>query len=459
LPYAADIKVFGSMAYGSTDRDPRDIDLFIDLRGKTKHSAWTDLLRLAKEYYTYLDPFIIADAGIIDGKPIFDLWARNDHATGWIRSRNKKKMLKNMSEQNKPLTAIRPLQIRSASGKQAAVQVGQRATYIGPREAVYGGGLEIGTTVTVTHVRTDANGKVIWVEGTTDGGTSTRFAPHQLQYTKTGAQKYTPQQIEQEAAMWQDQFGEDEPGGGPATKYVWHQDDHFPVSKLSGTAAEWKEWLDQEKKWAAEDGREGYYEGMEQWWTSNPDEHMVVAQGTDGQFYVWEGTHRQAISKIHNMQTVPVFVGVLKEGSKVSAKTAAQNWYHGTSVKNGKKVVAEGWLRPGMPTKYTTRLRPRNDAVYITKNYKAARDYARKMDGDGMVITVEVSDNSKLIPDEDAINIMLATHARAPQGSNKVYWQMTQEVVRAAKAFETATGKKVAFGESDDWDELIERSH
>ena len=49
LPYADDIRVFGSAARGKDK--PGDIDLFIDLRGKGKHGAWTELLALAREYY------------------------------------------------------------------------------------------------------------------------------------------------------------------------------------------------------------------------------------------------------------------------------------------------------------------------------------------------------------------------------------------------------------------------
>lgn len=113
LPYAGGIKVFGSAAYGK--ENPADIDLVIDLRGKGKHPAWQDLRKLAKEYYGLLDPFIIADAGTMDGKPVFELWARNDHATGWVRSRNKAKMLANMGSQGRPLADILPF--KTASGE------------------------------------------------------------------------------------------------------------------------------------------------------------------------------------------------------------------------------------------------------------------------------------------------------------------------------------------------------
>jgi hypothetical protein len=141
---------------------------------------------------------------------------------------------------------------------------------------------------------------------------------------KTASQQFTPEEMEHEAYAFQDQFGsKGEPPAGPASQYVWHQDDHFPVEKLDGDAASWKKWFDQEKAWAGEDGREGYYRDMESWWTSNPNEHIIVVQGLDGKYYVWEGTHRQAISKIHGMKTVPAFVGIPKQG-----KTSSTVYFH-----------------------------------------------------------------------------------------------------------------------------------
>lgn len=136
------------------------------------------------------------------------------------------------------------------------------------------------------------------------------------------ARTFTPEEMETEAAAFHDQFGlGDDAGQGPASNYTWTQVDQFPVDNLDLTPEEWKKWFDQEKTWAAEGGRpENYFENMEKWWTTNPDEHMVVVHGTDGKYYVWEGTHRQAISKIHGMKTVPVFLGEPKPVKHANVK-------------------------------------------------------------------------------------------------------------------------------------------
>jgi 8-oxo-dGTP pyrophosphatase MutT (NUDIX family) len=110
LPYADKIKVFGSVVSGK--HVPGDIDLVCDIRGADngrKHPAWRDLLSIASKHYGSVDPFIIADAGLVNGKMTYYLWARNDYATGWIRSRNSRKMLKNMEQQGVPVKNVKPL--------------------------------------------------------------------------------------------------------------------------------------------------------------------------------------------------------------------------------------------------------------------------------------------------------------------------------------------------------------
>jgi hypothetical protein len=56
---------------------------------------------------------------------------------------------------------------------------------------------------------------------------------------------------------------------------------------------------------------------MEEWWISAPDEHIVIVEGTDGKWYVWEGNHRVGIAHTNGMKTVPAFVG-----TRVSARAA-----------------------------------------------------------------------------------------------------------------------------------------
>jgi 8-oxo-dGTP pyrophosphatase MutT (NUDIX family)/ribosomal protein S18 acetylase RimI-like enzyme len=222
---------------------------------------------------------------------------------------------------------------------------------------------------------------------------------------------YTPERMEAEAHAHEGQFEKSSPGGGPASNYTWTQVDNFPVAQLEGTAEQWKEWLDQEKTWAAEGGRGNYFEEMEKWWTSHPDEAMVVAHGKDGKYYVWEGTHRQAIAKIHGMQTVPALLGELKI-NKVAAQRAI--YYHGTTFKNLRSILSEGLVPEGKAKSWAddpsaTISGPSKQTYggsYLTRNLMTAigapRDEKSKPDYRMVLVAVEAQPNTMFL-DEDSI--------------------------------------------------------
>jgi hypothetical protein len=125
--------------------------------------------------------------------------------------------------------------------------------------------------------------------------------------------KFTPEEMEAEAATWQGQFRSGEPGYGKACDFIWTQVDNFPVAALEAPE-EWKQFWEEEKN---NPERKEYFQCMEEWWISAPDEHIVIVEGTDGKWYVWEGNHRVGIAHTHGMKTVPAFVG-----TRVSARAA-----------------------------------------------------------------------------------------------------------------------------------------
>lgn len=82
-----------------------------------------------------------------------------------------------------------------------------------------------------------------------------------------------------------------------------------------------------------------------------------------------------------------------------SAAAGVRRWYHGTSLPAAEKIEQVGFISPGMPSSYHIEV-PRQDCVYITSNREVAHSYA----GDqGYVFQVLVEDESKLVPDEDAV--------------------------------------------------------
>jgi hypothetical protein len=84
----------------------------------------------------------------------------------------------------------------------------------------------------------------------------------------------------------------------------------------------------------------------------------------------------------------------------IQIKTAAQKWYHGTSKENADKILKQGYLHPGMMSKYIEDA-PREDAIYIA-DYEIAQAYASDQP-DGVVLEVAVPDPGNLLPDEDSI--------------------------------------------------------
>lgn len=100
LPYADKIKVFGSMAAGSSL--PGDIDVFVDLSDTIltddrQYMEFSGLLKLARLNYGSVDPFLRFRNTLI---------VRNDTATGWTRASNARAMRQNMDEQAKPLSEV-----------------------------------------------------------------------------------------------------------------------------------------------------------------------------------------------------------------------------------------------------------------------------------------------------------------------------------------------------------------
>lgn len=76
-PLADRLLVFGSAA--DPDREPKDIDVFVEADAFADERALRDLLRLAREHYGYFDPFLMQSGA---------LFVRSSEATHWVRARN-----------------------------------------------------------------------------------------------------------------------------------------------------------------------------------------------------------------------------------------------------------------------------------------------------------------------------------------------------------------------------------
>src|SRR5260370_942124 len=84
--------------------------------------------------------------------------------------------------------------------------------------------------------------------------------------------------------------------------FSWSSEPAFQLNLL-GTGEGWLVWVSEEKAtWAAEGGPERL-DSFVGWWEENSP--VVLAEGTDGAFYVWDGNHRIAVAHRHGRTVVP----------------------------------------------------------------------------------------------------------------------------------------------------------
>lgn len=100
LPYADQLRVFGSMASGSLN--PGDLDVVLDCTGTrytdfSQLKAYAHLIKIARAHYGLFDPFIRFDNGLL---------VRNDMATGWVSSKGARALWANMKQQGRTLAEV-----------------------------------------------------------------------------------------------------------------------------------------------------------------------------------------------------------------------------------------------------------------------------------------------------------------------------------------------------------------
>jgi hypothetical protein len=118
---------------------------------------------------------------------------------------------------------------------------------------------------------------------------------------------YTAEEALTEAAGWQDAcFAPGDPGYCEATDADWQFEPEFQLSLIGGD--HWIEWFAQEQAYAAEDGREGYYDSMLDREIIEP----IVVLMRDGKGYVWDGNHRVGAALSRGLTTISAIVGVPK---------------------------------------------------------------------------------------------------------------------------------------------------
>jgi len=100
-----------------------------------------------------------------------------------------------------------------------------------------------------------------------------------------------PNWILREASMYQDQFEPGHPACTPAANLNWKPVEKFPLSRLAGFNQGEFDWADDVG------GDEEYCSKMQEATSRGSIEPIIIAQGSDRKFYVWDGNHRVALAK------------------------------------------------------------------------------------------------------------------------------------------------------------------
>jgi predicted nucleotidyltransferase len=123
LPFAQRILVFGSAARAGAQ--PKDLDLFIDLRGQPQAnlSEYARLLLLSRIYYGMLDPYLVTDKGLL---------VRDSHAQRWVKARSGRELLASMKRDGRPLAdVVAQWHVPSESPVPARLHLQQQAKALG----------------------------------------------------------------------------------------------------------------------------------------------------------------------------------------------------------------------------------------------------------------------------------------------------------------------------------------
>lgn len=87
------LRIFGSVARG--EADPKDLDVVLIIPERRaafkphEHPLAVTLLRLSRQHYGWLDPFLRLEDTLL---------VRDDRATGWIRAQNAVALLRAMDQ-------------------------------------------------------------------------------------------------------------------------------------------------------------------------------------------------------------------------------------------------------------------------------------------------------------------------------------------------------------------------
>lgn len=133
---------------------------------------------------------------------------------------------------------------------------------------------------------------------------------------KTAKVAASRERVIREAQQYANQFEEGHPAHVDPEQLEWVDESAFDLHKIAGfdtDASDWK-WLvrdvwDRAKEGNSLDEAKKYYDAMKQAVKDGTMEPIIVVEGTDGKFYIWDGNHRVALAHELHVDKLPAWVG------------------------------------------------------------------------------------------------------------------------------------------------------
>lgn len=234
---------------------------------------------------------------------------------------------------------------------------------------------------------------------------------------KVAALDNSPAYILRQAKFYADTFEVGHPARVIPESLDWEAMDRFELENLEG-------FHQGNYNWAMDDVSdydEDYRQKMQDALLDGKIEPIIIAQGTDGKFYLWDGNHRVGLAQQLNVDVIPAYVGFQKEGA-VKKAAARSVWFHGTSLKNTNAILKEGLIAYPKNRVWdkddSSLLSPSKESlggVYFTTNLMTAISAVKdKKEGGGLtVVCAELQPNTMFL-DEDDVTFVV----QHPLGSN-----------------------------------------
>ena len=82
---------------------------------------------------------------------------------------------------------------------------------------------------------------------------------------------------------------------------------------LAGALSDWREFAEKDKAAWREDYGENDETDFKKWWLPRPSvQPVIVVEGSDQKFYVWDGNTRVGLAILNGRRTLPAMVGYRK---------------------------------------------------------------------------------------------------------------------------------------------------